>query len=50
VSWVCPNREDDHCKRLNKKCIPSQKGCVLEEKVRFIELGDEDLDNKEEEK
>jgi len=45
MTWVCPNREGDHCKRLNKECIPSQKGCVLEGKARFIDMGDDKLDD-----
>ena len=41
MTWVCPHQEDDHCKRLNKKCVPCQKGCILEGKVSFIEMEDD---------
>jgi len=47
MTWVCPNQEDDHCKKLNKKCDPCQKGCILEGKIQFINMEDNGLDNEE---
>lgn len=37
MSWICPYQINDECLRLKKPCHPSQKGCVLEGKVTFID-------------
>lgn len=37
MSWICPHQINDECIRLRKKCQPSQKGCVLEGGVKFID-------------
>lgn len=37
MSWICPHQINDVCTRLRKKCQPSQKGCVLEGEVKFID-------------
>ncbi|MDR4509687.1 MAG: hypothetical protein MRJ65_15895 [Candidatus Brocadiaceae bacterium] len=38
MSWICPHQRDDECIRLKKPCQPSQRGCVLEGKVTFIDI------------
>ncbi|MCF6148864.1 MAG: hypothetical protein E3K37_09410 [Candidatus Kuenenia sp.] len=37
MSWICPHQKNDECVRLKKLCQPSQRGCVLEGKVTFID-------------
>jgi len=37
MSWDCPHRIEDKCIRLKKICLPLQKGCVLDGKVKYIE-------------
>ncbi len=36
MSWDCPHQNKGECVRLNKVCLPLQKGCVLEEKVKLV--------------
>jgi len=46
MSWTCPYERDNHCKRLKRTCKPGIKGCVLYDKVKFIDLNkDESLSN-----
>lgn len=47
MSWVCHYEVNGHCKRLNKSCQPGIKGCILKDKVRFLELGEEDSSPRE---
>ena len=42
MTWACPHLVDTHCKRLNRKCEPGIKGCILDSKVRFIDLNEPD--------
>lgn len=37
MSWTCPYQVDNECIRLRKLCQPLQKGCVVDEKVTFID-------------
>lgn len=37
MSWDCPHQKKDECMRLNKECLPLQKGCVLEGKVQHMD-------------
>lgn len=36
MSWPCPYEIKGECKRLKKMCKPLMKGCVLDNKVKFI--------------
>lgn len=29
MTWTCPHKKKEKCKRLNKKCQPLQSGCIL---------------------
>ncbi|NOG84951.1 MAG: hypothetical protein HND49_14290 [Planctomycetes bacterium] len=33
MSWDCPHLKNDECVRVNKTCLPLQKGCVLEGQI-----------------
>jgi hypothetical protein len=35
MSWECRYRSGEHCYKLNVKCDPGRKGCVLHGKVYF---------------
>jgi hypothetical protein len=35
MSWECRYRSGGHCNKLNVKCDPGIKGCVLHGKVYF---------------
>ncbi len=37
MSWNCPHLVNNDCIRLRKTCLPLQKGCVMEGKVKFID-------------
>src|SRR3989338_3354370 len=37
MSWSCPHEIKGECKRFKKACKPLMKGCILDNKVRFIE-------------
>ncbi|MDR4504860.1 MAG: hypothetical protein MRK01_08750 [Candidatus Scalindua sp.] len=45
MSWDCPHLKNDECVRVNKVCLPLQKGCVLEGKLQHM---DGHLDKREE--
>ncbi|QII13135.1 hypothetical protein KsCSTR_37560 [Candidatus Kuenenia stuttgartiensis] len=45
MSWTCPHQKNNECIRLKKPCQPLQKGCVLEDKVTFIDFQYEDNEN-----
>ena len=36
MSWSCPYEVKDYCNRLKRDCQPGIKGCVLDQKVEFI--------------
>jgi len=38
MSWSCRHQENNNCNRLDKKCKPGQKGCVLESKIKVITI------------
>ena len=35
MSWECKYKSGSHCHKLNTKCDPGQKGCVLHGRVYF---------------
>jgi len=35
MSWECRYRADGHCNKLNVRCDPGIRGCVLHGKVYF---------------
>ncbi len=35
MSWECRYRSGEHCNKLETKCDPGRKGCVLHGKVYF---------------
>lgn len=54
-SWSCPYLEtfNDHCRRLDKLCVPGRPGCVLPRSLNYatpvaerIRLADEAVQSK----
>ena len=41
MSWICPHQLKDACKRLNRDCQPGIPGCVLNERVEFVNFNPE---------
>lgn len=39
MSWACPYQLKDFCERLKRPCRTGSKGCILEGKVAFVEMG-----------
>jgi hypothetical protein len=37
MAWDCPHKKDDYCSKRNKKCEILAQGCVLRNKVKFID-------------
>lgn len=37
TSWSCPymDEETNHCRRLDKPCVPGRPGCVLPRTLTF---------------
>ena len=38
MSWTCPYEIKGDCARLTGRCQPLRKGCILENKVKLIDL------------
>jgi hypothetical protein len=46
MSWSCKYDQNGYCDRLRKACVPTQQGCVLEDRlVRAIDLYPDTLDS-----
>ena len=35
MNWGCPYLEGEQCSKLKRACVPTQRGCELEGKVRL---------------
>jgi len=42
MTWTCPHQIRSACKLLKRKCKPGIKGCVLSNKVKFIDIDEKD--------
>ncbi|MBN2845758.1 MAG: hypothetical protein JXQ25_07225 [Deltaproteobacteria bacterium] len=41
MSWECPHRDKERCKKRNKPCKPMSPGCVMKGKARMLGEGKE---------